>query len=97
VVGARGRQPAGSRDLVDGSQLLRRTRRSFTLSGARTIGRGELGVDLLLAGPRADIDAVSGDAVQDGGYLLAGVHGKLNLTPSVVRERPTRQRTQPAL
>ena len=70
------------RDLVDGSQLLRRTRRSFTLSGARTIGRGELGVDLLLAGPRADIDAVSGDAVQDGGYLLAGVHGKLNLTPA---------------
>jgi vitamin B12 transporter len=70
------------RDLVDDSQLLRRTRHSFTLSGARTIGRGELGVDLLLAGPRADIDAVSGDPVQDGGYLLAGVRGKINLTPA---------------
>jgi vitamin B12 transporter len=68
------------RDLVDDSQLLRRTRHSFTLSGARTIGRGELGVDMLLAGPRADIDAVSGESVHDGGYLLAGVHGKLNLT-----------------
>jgi len=70
------------RDLVDDSQLLRRTKRSFTLSGARTIGRVELGVDLLLAGPRADIDAVSGDALQDGGYLLAGVYGKFNLTPA---------------
>jgi len=70
------------RDLVDDAQLLRRTKRSFTLSGARTIGRGELGVDMLLAGPRADIDAVSGDPLQDGGYLLAGVRGKLNLTPA---------------
>jgi vitamin B12 transporter len=68
------------RDLVDDSQLLRRTRHSFTLSGARTIGRGEIGVDMLLSGPRADIDAVSGEPVQDGGYLLAGVRGKLNLT-----------------
>jgi vitamin B12 transporter len=70
------------RDLVDDSQLLRRTKHSFTLSGARKIGRGELGVDMLLSGPRADIDAVSGDAVQDGGYLLAGVYGKFNLTPA---------------
>ena len=70
------------RDLVDDSQLLRRTRHSFTLSGARTIGRGELGADLLLAGPRADVDAVSDEPVQDGGYLLAGVRGKLNLTPA---------------
>jgi vitamin B12 transporter len=70
------------RDLVEDSQLLRRTRHSFTLSSARTIGRGELGVDLLLAGPRADVDAVSDEPVQDGGYLLAGVRGKLNLTPA---------------
>jgi vitamin B12 transporter len=68
------------RDLVDDSQLLRRARHSFTLSGARIIGRGELGVDMLLSGPRADIDAVSGEPVQDGGYLLAAVRGKLNLT-----------------
>jgi vitamin B12 transporter len=70
------------RDLVDDSQLLRRTKQSVTLSGARRIGRGELGVDMLLAGPRSDIDAVSGDPVRDGGYLLAGVRGKLNLTPA---------------
>jgi vitamin B12 transporter len=70
------------RDLVDDSQLLRRTKRSFTLSCARTIGRGELGLDMLLAGPRSDIDAVSGNPVQDGGYLLAGMRGKLNLTPA---------------
>lgn len=70
------------RDLVDDSQLLRRTKHSFTLSGARKIGRGELGLDLLLSGPRADVDAVSGDPVQDGGYLLAGVHGKFNVTPA---------------
>jgi vitamin B12 transporter len=68
------------RDLVDDSQLLRRTKHSFTLSGTRKIGRGELGVDMLLAGPRADIDAVTGDALQDGGYLLAGVYGRFNLT-----------------
>jgi vitamin B12 transporter len=68
------------RDLVDDSQLLRRTRHSFTLSGTRRIGRGELGVDMLLSGSRADVDAVSGNPVQDGGYLLAGVHGKFNLT-----------------
>jgi vitamin B12 transporter len=70
------------RDLVDDSQLLRRTKHSFTLSGSRTIGRGALGVDMLLSGARADISAVTGDAVQDGGYLLAGVYGKLNVTPA---------------
>jgi vitamin B12 transporter len=85
------------RDLVDDSQLLRRTKHSFTLSGTRKIGRGELGVDMLLAGPRADIDAVTGDALQDGGYLLAGVYGKFNLTAGMVVYRPTRQRAQPAL
>ena len=70
------------RDLVDDSQLLRRTRHSFTLSGGRRIGRGEIGVDMLLSGPRADVDVVSGDPVQDGGYLLAGIHGKFNLSPA---------------
>ncbi len=39
-------------DLADNSQLLRRTKHSFTLNGSRKIGRGELGVDLLLSGPR---------------------------------------------
>jgi vitamin B12 transporter len=70
------------RDLVDDTPLLRRSKHSFTLSGTRAIGRGEVGVDLLLAGPRPDIDIVTGDPVQDGGYLLAGLRGKLNLTPA---------------
>jgi vitamin B12 transporter len=70
------------RDLVDNTQLLRRSKHSFTLSGARAIGRGELGVDLLLAGPRPDIDVVSGDPLQDGGYLLAAIYGKVNLSPA---------------
>ena len=69
------------RDLIDHSPLLRRSRHSFTLSGARTIGRGQIGTELLLAGPRPDIDVVSGAPAQDGGYLLAAIYGKLNLTP----------------
>jgi len=69
-------------DLADNSQLLRRTKHSFTLNGARKIGRGELGVDLLLSGPRADLDVVTTAPVQDGGYLLAALYGKLNLTPA---------------
>jgi vitamin B12 transporter len=69
------------RDLVDDTQLLRRTKHSFTLNGARKFGRGELGADLLLSGPRPDIDVISSDPVQDGGYLLAAIYGKFNLTP----------------
>jgi vitamin B12 transporter len=70
------------RDLVDDTQLLRRTRHSFTLAGARKIGTGEIGLDLLLSGPRPDVDVVSFDPIQDGGYLLAAIYGKLNLTPA---------------
>jgi len=70
------------RNLVNDTQLLRRTRHSFTLIGARSIGRCELGTDLLLSGPRADVDVVSGAAVEDGGYLLAGIWGKFNVTPA---------------
>jgi vitamin B12 transporter len=70
------------RDLIHDTDLLRRSKRSFTLNGASKIGRGELGVDLLLSGPRADIDVVSGAPGKDGGYFLAAVYGKLNLTPA---------------
>jgi vitamin B12 transporter len=72
------------RDLVNNAQLLRRTRHSFTLSGARRIERSELGVDLLLSGARPDLDVVSASPLHDGGYLLAGLYGKLNLTSSLV-------------
>ncbi len=67
-------------DLVHGTQLLRRSKHSFTLSGARKFGRGEFGTELLLAGRKPDVDVVSGTPVEDGGYFLASVYGKLNLT-----------------
>ena len=49
---------------------------------AGQIGRGEVGVDLLLSGPRPDVDLVTFGPVQDGGYLLAALRGKLNLSPA---------------
>jgi len=70
------------RDLVTNTPLLRRTKHSFTLEAARSVGPAQLGVDLLLSGPRPDEDLVSGAAVDDGGYLLAGLHAKLTLTPA---------------
>jgi len=71
------------RDLDNQTQLLRRSKHSFTLSGARELGRGEVGVDLLLAGPRPDVDVVTGEpGTNDGGYLLAALRGKYNLTPA---------------
>lgn len=70
------------RDLTDGTELLRRSRHSFTLSSGRQIGRGEVGVDLLLAGPRPDVDLATFGPVRDGGYLLAALRGKLDLTPA---------------
>ena len=69
-------------NLADNSQLLRRTRHSFTLNGSRKIGRGEFGLNLLLSGPRPDLDVVTTAPVEDGGYLLAAIYGKLNLTPA---------------
>jgi vitamin B12 transporter len=68
------------RDLVDNTQLLRRTKHSFTLNAARKIGQGEIGMDLLLSGPRPDVDVISDAPVEDGGYLLASLFGKLHLT-----------------
>ena len=37
-------------------------------------------MDLLLSGPRPDLDIISDAPVQDGGYLLASLYGKLHLT-----------------
>jgi vitamin B12 transporter len=70
------------RDEVTDTGLLRRTKHSFTLSASRSIGRGEVGSELLLSGPRPDVDVVSGAPVQDGGYLLLAIRGKFNLTPA---------------
>jgi vitamin B12 transporter len=70
------------RDSGNSTELLRRTRHSFTLSGSRAFTRGELGADLLLSGARADVDFASGNYIEDGGYLLAGLYGKFAVTPA---------------
>ena len=70
------------RNLVNDTQLLRRTRQSLTLRGGRQIGRGEFGVDLLQSGPRRDIDVVSGAPLRDGGYLLVALRARLAITPT---------------
>jgi vitamin B12 transporter len=66
-------------DRADGSRLLRRARESYTLALARTVGRVELGSDLLLAGQRADIDPDTAAPVLVGGYLLANVSARVAL------------------
>ncbi|MDP9014795.1 MAG: TonB-dependent receptor [Pseudomonadota bacterium] len=67
---------------ASGTELLRRTKHSVTLSGSRRIGRGEIGVDLLQSGARQDLGIVSNKSVSDGGYVLAALYGKLSLTPA---------------
>jgi len=64
------------------TQLLRRSKQSFTLSASRRIGRGNLGVEVLQSGAREDIGAASGFRARDGGYVLTSLFGKLSLTPS---------------
>lgn len=70
------------RNLVDDSQLLRRARQSVALSGARKFAFGELGLDVLQAGPRADSDVASGAPVRDGGYTLLALHAKWTISPA---------------
>ena len=70
------------RNLVDDSQLLRRARQSFSLSGARRFGRGEVGLDLLQSGARSDGDVATGAPVRDGGYTLLALRAKLALSPA---------------
>ena len=64
------------------SELLRRTKHSFTVSASRRVGRGELGVDLRESGAREDLDVVTAAPARDGGYLLAAFTGKLSITPA---------------
>jgi vitamin B12 transporter len=71
-----------SPDATD-TQLLRRTKHSFTVDTSRRFGLAEIGVDLLLSGPREDVGGISGaPGVSDGGYLLASIWTKLSLTPA---------------
>ena len=60
-------------DLDKGAYLLRRARRSFTTELSWHAGVTSAGVNLLLMGPRSDIDFKSGAPVTDGGYALLGV------------------------
>ena len=46
----------------------------------RHSGSWELGIELLQAGPRADVDVLSGAPTRDGGYLLAALRAQLTLT-----------------
>jgi vitamin B12 transporter len=64
------------------TELLRRSRHSFTLSASRRIGRGDLGVEVLQSGAREDVEAASGVRARDGGYVLGALFGKLRLAPS---------------
>ena len=65
------------------SQLLRRSKHSFTVSGSRRVGQAELGADFLQSGPRADVGGLTGaSGAHDGGYVLASIFGKLTLTPA---------------
>ena len=64
------------------TELLRRSKQSFTLSASRRIGRCDAGVEVLQSGPREDVGAASGLQARDGGYVLASLFGKLSLTPS---------------
>lgn len=70
------------RNLVDGSQLLRRARQCFTLSGAHRFARGEFGLDLLQAGARADGDVATGVPVRDGGYTLLALRANFAVSPA---------------
>ncbi len=64
-------------------ELLRRTKRSFTVSSARRIGRAELGLEFLESGARQDVNGVTGaPEVRDGGYLLTSIWAKVALTPA---------------
>jgi len=65
------------RDLTTEAHLLRRTRQSFAVRGARNFGPSSIGIELLQAGPRPDLDVVTGAPVTDGGYLLASAYAKL--------------------
>jgi len=64
------------------TELLRRSKQSFTLSASRRVGRGNLGVEVLQSGAREDVGAASGLPARDGGYVLTSLFGKATLTPS---------------
>ena len=60
------------RDLDTGATLLRRAKRTFTSTLAWHDETTSAGLNLLLTGPRPDIDYFSGAPVTDPGYLLLG-------------------------
>jgi vitamin B12 transporter len=70
-----------SADATD-TQLLRRTKHSFTVDASRRFGMAEAGVDLLLSGPREDVGFSGEPGISDGGYLLTSIWTKLSFTPA---------------
>jgi vitamin B12 transporter len=71
-----------SADATD-SELLRRSKHSFTLTGSRRIGLAEIGLEVIDSGPRQDVNGVTAaPQVRDGGYTLAGLWTRLSLTPA---------------
>ncbi|HVN42885.1 MAG TPA: TonB-dependent receptor [Steroidobacteraceae bacterium] len=73
------------RDLSPGAtqtQLERRAKQSFSLTGAYRFTRGDVGLEVYDAGPRTDVDVVTGArGVIDGGYVLVALRGRLLLSP----------------
>ena len=70
-----------SADATD-SELLRRTKHSFSLDGSRQVGLALIGVELLDSGAREDLNGVTGaPQTRDGGYMLTSVWAKFTLTP----------------
>ena len=69
------------RNLTTDSQLLRRAKRSLTVSLAKTIGPHEVGIDALLTGKREDFGFP--DPVVLHGYTLLNVYGRFAITPAL--------------
>jgi vitamin B12 transporter len=65
------------RDLTNNEQLLRRAKRSGTVSVARAFGLHELGLDVLMAGAREDFGGVRLEP-----YTLINLYGRFAVTPA---------------
>ena len=67
------------RDQVSDSTLLRRAKRSLTSNLSWHDDRSSVGLNLLLTGPRPDVDFNTGAPVMDAGYLLLGASAHQDL------------------
>ena len=65
------------RDLTTDELLLRRAKRSGTVSMVKAFGQHELGLDVLMTGAREDVGGVHLEP-----YTLLNLYGRLALTPT---------------